>query len=677
MCAQSTLSPERPAARLRPEPRAMIALESVTKTYQMGETTVQALRGVSLEIMEGEFVSLIGASGSGKSTLLHMIGLLDRPDTGVLRIAGNDTAEMSDEDVAGLRSETIGFVFQQFHLLKRMTAFDNVELPLIYAKGDASSANPAGLLERVGLGNRSHHKPNELSGGQQQRVAIARALVRRPRMVLADEPTGNLDSKSGAEIMALLRELHAEGLTIVLVTHEPAIAAAADRTIRVHDGQIVEDVRNPHVTPVPDSKPITGAPALEMTRRVHWDLLMLNFNQAARGLWSNKLRTCLSALGIIIGVGAVIVMLALGNAAQQSVNHQIANLGSNRLIITPNPQNIGGVRQAHGTTSRLTVLEANGIDGRVPTVAAVSGEVRGAVQAVYGHNNWSTSLQGAMPGYQDIYFAKPDYGRFFTMEECTSRARVAVLGTTVWSNLFGTANPIGQWIEINHIPFKVIGILPAKGSDPNGYDDDDQIVVPLETAMYRVLGKHYVDWIDTSATSSQVVDASVNKLQDLTTEWPHIPGIISSSFSYRVFNMTAVAQALSSVTTTLSIMLASVAAISLVVGGIGIMNIMLVSVTERTREIGLRKALGARKRDIQTQFLIESVTLCLTGGLLGIAVGWIVTLIVGWFQGAWMSPTFVSVALSCGFSVAVGICFGYWPAVLASRLDPIEALRYE
>jgi macrolide transport system ATP-binding/permease protein len=677
MCEQATLSPERPATRPRPEPRAMIALEKVTKTYQMGETTVQALRGVSLEIKEGEFVSLIGASGSGKSTLLHMIGLLDRPDTGVLRIAGQDTAQMNDEEVAALRSETIGFVFQQFHLLKRMSAFDNVELPLIYAKGDASSANPAGLLERVGLGNRSHHKPNELSGGQQQRVAIARALVRRPRMVLADEPTGNLDSKSGAEIMALLRELHAEGLTIVLVTHEPSIAAAADRTIRVHDGQVVEDVRNPHVAQVPVAKPITGAPALEMTRRVHWDLLMLNVHQAARGLWANKLRTCLSALGIIIGVGAVIVMLALGAAAQNSVSRQIANLGSNRLVITPNPQNIGGVKQAHGSVSRLTVLEATTIDGRVPTIGAVSGEVRGSVQAVYGHNNVATSLQGAMPGYQDIYFAKPAYGRFFTMEECTSRARVAVLGTTVWANLFGAANPIGQWIEINHIPFKVIGVLPAKGSDPSGNDNDDQIVVPLETAMYRVLGKKYVDWIDTSATSAQVVDASVNKLQDLTTEWPHIPGIITTDHSYRVFNMTAVANALSSVTTTLSIMLASVAAISLVVGGIGIMNIMLVSVTERTREIGLRKALGARKRDIQTQFLIESVTLCLTGGLLGIAVGWVVTLIVGYFQGAWMSPTFVSVALSCGFSVAVGVGFGYWPAVLASRLDPIEALRYE
>jgi macrolide transport system ATP-binding/permease protein len=642
----------------------------------MGETTVNALRGVSLRIERGEFVSLVGASGSGKSTLLHMIGLLDRPDTGTLAIDGKDTASLPDDEISKLRSETIGFVFQQFHLLKRMTAFDNVELPLIYAKGDRPSASPNGLLERVGLGNRSHHKPNELSGGQQQRVAIARSLVRRPLVVLADEPTGNLDSHSGAEIMALLRELHAEGLTVVLVTHEPSIAAAADRTIRVHDGQIIEDVRkSAHAPPIPAEAPITAVPELRMSAQLHWNLILLNFQQAARGLWANKLRTCLSALGIIIGVAAVIVMLALGAAAQASVQRQIAMLGSNRLVITPNAQNTGGVHQQAGAVSRLTLLEAMGINGRVPTVSAVSGNVRGMVQAVYGHNNVSTNLYGTMPGYQDIYSATPTYGRFFTLEECNLRARVALLGTTVLSGLFGKSNPVGKTIEINHTPFTVIGVLPPKGSDTSGNDNDDRIIVPLQTAMYRVLGRKYVDWIDTSASDATVVDTTENKLQDLTDEWPHIPGVTSNS--YRVFNMAAVTQALSAVTTTLSIMLASVAAISLVVGGIGIMNIMLVSVTERTREIGLRKALGARRRDIQAQFLIESVTLCLGGGFLGIALGWLVSLFIGYMQGVWMNPTFTSIVLSCGFSVGVGIGFGYWPAVLASRLDPIEALRYE
>ena len=653
----------------------MIVLENVTKTYQMGETTVNALRGVSLRVEPGEFVSLIGVSGSGKSTLLHMIGLLDRPDTGTLRIDGHDTAALPDDEIARLRSETIGFVFQQFHLLKRMTAFDNVELPLIYAKGDRPSADPAALLDRVGLGERSHHKPNELSGGQQQRVAIARALVRRPTIVLADEPTGNLDSRSGAEIMALLRELHAEGLTVVLVTHEPSIAAAADRAIRVHDGQIVEDIRKPVPLPAaPPSGPITAVPEHETPEQLQWNVLLLNFQQAARGLWGNKLRTCLSALGIIIGVGAVIVMLALGNAAQNSVQRQIATLGSNRMAIVPNPQNTSGVRQLAGAVSRLTLDEAMHIDGRISTVSAVSGEVRGNVQAVYGHNNVSTTLFGAMPGYEKIYASSPTYGRFFTLEECRLRQRVALLGTTVLTGLFGQANPVGQTVEINMVPFTVIGVLPSKGSD-GGTDNDDRIVVPLQTAMYRVLGKKYVDWIDTSASDPGVIDGTMNQLQDLTTEWPHIPGVTSNS--YRVFSLVAIAQALSAVTATLSIMLASVAGISLVVGGIGIMNIMLVSVTERTREIGLRKALGARGRDIQAQFLIEAVTLCLGGGFLGIALGWIITLVIGYFEGAWMNPTLISIVLSCGFSVAVGIGFGYWPAVLASRLDPIEALRYE
>ncbi|SDT90165.1 macrolide transport system ATP-binding/permease protein [Verrucomicrobium sp. GAS474] len=664
----------------------MIVLENVCKSYLMGETVVSALKGVSLTIGEGEFVSIIGTSGSGKSTLLQILGLLDRPSEGVLRIAGKDTAGLSDDDLSRLRSETIGFVFQQFHLLKRITAEENVALPLIYAKGGQGQRPPADpnvLLDHVGIGHRGHHKPNELSGGQQQRVAIARALVRRPTLILADEPTGNLDSKSGAEIMALFRALHAEGLTIILVTHEPSIAAMADRTIRMHDGLMVEDVRRPASTPAgPPAASVAGAiapaaPADAPPQLHRWHLFFTGLQQAFRSLWGNKLRAALSALGIIIGVGAVIVMLALGNAAQNSVGQQIATLGSNRLTVFANPQQTGGVRMAPGAVTRMTLAEMYEIQKRIPTITAVTGGVSGNVQAVYGSNNVFTSARGAMPGYQEIFNAKPTYGRFFTEDECLQRARVALLGTTVLAGLFGTdgkRNPVGETILINHIPFRVIGVLPPKGADGSN-DLDDRIVLPLQTAMFRVLGRRYVDWIDTTTASPDDLEEAQHELTELTREWPHIPGVLSDS--YRVIDMSGVAQTLRAVTNTLSAMLASVAAISLVVGGIGIMNTMLITVTERTREIGLRKALGARGRDIRLQFLIESVALCLIGGGLGIAAGTGVTLIVGYFQGALLIPTFLSIFLSCGFSVGVGVGFGYWPAVRAARLDPITALRQE
>jgi macrolide transport system ATP-binding/permease protein len=652
----------------------MIILQNVRKSYQMGETVVHALRGVTLTIEDGEFVSLIGASGSGKSTLLHTIGLLDRPDGGLVSIAGRDVAQVNDEELSQLRSESIGFVFQQFHLLKRMTAFENVELPLIYAKGARASSDPADLLRRVGLGERGHHRPNELSGGQQQRVAIARALIRRPSLILADEPTGNLDSQSGKEIMALLRELHAEGLTVVLVTHEPSIAANADRTIRVHDGEIVEDVRKPGAKGARKSDDSLRAEQLEASAKFERDLLLLNLRQAARGLWANKLRTCLSALGIIIGVSAVIVMLALGSGAQESMKKQIAALGSNRLMVQPQAQRTAGVKQARGAVSRLTVDEAMHIDGRIPSVTAVSGMVQGHVQIVYGHNNASTNLQGTMPGYQTVYAAPTAYGRFYTLQECVDRARVAVLGATVVAELFGTSNPIGETVEINHVPFTVIGVLTSKGASGGG-DADDIVLVPLQTAMKRVLGKEFVDWIDVAAASPALVDDAQEQLLDLTRTWPHIPNVEGDS--YQIRNFQAMIDAFSAITRTMAIFLASVAAISLVVGGIGIMNIMLVSVTERTREIGLRKALGARGRDIQAQFLMESVVLCLAGGLLGIALGSALTFLVSAIMSWGLRPTIMSMVLSSGFSVAVGVAFGYWPAVLASRLDPIEALRYE
>ena len=474
--------------------------------------------------------------------------------------------------------------------------------------------------------------------------------------------------------MALLRELHAEGLTVVLVTHEPSIAANADRTIRVHDGEIVEDVRKPSAGRPAVADDSLRAQNLNASAKFERDLLLLNLRQAARGLLANKLRACLSALGIIIGVAAVIIMLALGAGAQETMKKQIAALGSNRLMIQPQPQHTLGVKQAYGAVSRLTVDEAMNIEGRIPGVAGVTGMIQGRVQVVYGDKNANTLLEGTMPGYQAVYSAPTSYGRFYTLQECTDRARVAVLGTTVVAELFGRADPIGQTIEIDDVPFTVIGVLVSKGASGGG-DADDIVLVPLQTAQKRVLGRHYIDWIDVAAVSPAAVDEVQDQLLDLTRTWPHIPNVDGDSYMIR--NFQAMIDAISGITRTMALFLASVAAISLVVGGIGIMNIMLVSVTERTREIGLRKALGARGRDIQVQFLMESVVLCLTGGLLGILLGSGIILGISVAMHWGLSPTLMSMVLSSGFSVAVGVGFGYWPAVLASRLDPIEALRYE
>lgn len=656
----------------------MIKLNNVTKTYRMGDIIVRALRGVSLRIEPGEFIAIMGQSGSGKSTLLHLLGLLDKPDGGTFEFLGKEIAGFSDDDLAGLRSETIGFVFQQFHLLSRTSAIDNVSLPLIYRRHSHHAANAAGLLEQVGLGERLTHRPNELSGGQQQRVAIARALVNQPVLLMADEPTGNLDSASGREIMELFQRLNQSGITVIVVTHEPKIAEYARRVIHIEDGLIKSDeVRVPGIASAAAAQRLNGAtpesvvlPPWQEWSRKFW----IHLQQASRALFINKLRTSLSALGIVIGVAAVIAMLALGSGAQSSVSKQMAGLGSNRLVVRPDAQNIGGVRQQTGNVSRLTPRQSEQLMERVADVKAVSPEVRTRVQIVWGGKNANTEAAGATTGYLDVYDAKPAYGRFFTEEENQTRQRLVLLGATVVKSLFGELNPLGETVKINRVPFQVIGILPLRGaSGPR--DEDDVVVMPLQTAMHRLLGKNYYDLINITAVDAQSVYQVQEDVLQLSKSWPKLPG--TTEGSYRVDNLASIQQAFNAVTKTLSMLLAAIAAISLIVGGIGIMNIMLVSVAERTREIGLRKAIGARNADIMMQFLIESVVLCLLGGLIGVTFGTIVVLILSQITGWGLSVSILSVVLACGSSALVGIGFGLWPARQAAQLNPIEALRSE
>ncbi len=637
----------------------------------MGDTPVKALDGVDLTIEPGEFVAIMGPSGSGKSTLMHILGLLDIPDAGSYKLLNQEVSHLSEDELAALRSRSIGFVFQQFNLLARRSALENVGLPLIYSQYDPPAGHVEKLLKDVGLGTRMDHKPNELSGGQQQRVAIARALVNDPVIIFADEPTGNLDSTSEEEIMKLLKDLNERGITIVMVTHEPEIAQRAKRIIKMRDGKVQSDEKLSQASVV--DKNVRSASASENQMRLLSEVSE-HFRQAFSSLLANKVRSILSMLGILIGVGAVIAMLALGSGAKQSVETQLASLGSNLLVLRTGAGRSQGVSLGSGSVSRLTLEDANEIKSTLSSVSRVSPSVSGRGQVTYLDKNWNTQITGVTSDYASMRASQPVQGRFFDDEENQKRARVAVIGKSIVRELFTGQDPVGEFIKINKVPFQIIGVLPEKGAN-TWRDQDDVIVIPLNTAMRRLLGKDYVDSIDIEAADASQLSNAQNEVLDLVEKRRRLTNSQQGSFEVR--NMAEVQAALSETSKTLSWLLASIATISLIVGGIGIMNIMLVSVTERTREIGLRKAIGAKRRDILMQFLIEAMVVSVVGGLLGITLGWTATFLMSKLVGWAAFISMQAVVLAFFFSAGIGVVFGLWPAKKASQLNPIEALRYE
>ncbi|MDD5194862.1 MAG: ABC transporter permease [Candidatus Omnitrophica bacterium] len=644
----------------------------------MGTVEVRALQGVSLEIATGDFLAIMGPSGSGKSTLMHVLGLLDRPDSGDYYLGKRKINDLLDEELSAVRNRLVGFVFQQFHLLPRMTALENAELPLIYAGKRHLKEKAQQRIEEVGLSDRMNHRPNELSGGQQQRVAIARSLVNEPLIIMADEPTGNLDSKSQEEIMAILKSLNQKGKTIIMVTHEKEVAAHAGRIIHMRDGRIISDEKS-QSSPKPSEESqadkiidvVLSKPERKARQTEFWDYL----RQAAGAMVSHKMRSFLSILGILIGVAAVIAMLAVGQGAKESIEKQLSSLGSNLLVVRSGSTRVRGVAMGAGAVTRFTLQDVAAIAKLTDVIKRVSPSVTGRGQMVYGNKNWNTQVEGVGVDYAEMRAAKPEIGRFFTEAEVKTREKVILLGTTVARELFGDANPLGETIKLNLGNFKVIGILPSKGAN-TFHDQDDTAIIPITTAMFRVLGKEYVDSINVEAKSADLVDAAQVAVSEFIMK-EHRLSSKDAADAFQIRNMSDIKDTLEATTKTMSLLLGSIAAISLLVGGIGIMNIMLVSVTERTREIGLRKAIGATNKDVMVQFLIEAVLMSLIGGLSGIVLGTGISFLITLFAGWTVRVSLSSIILATTFSLIVGIVFGLMPAQKASKLDPIEALRYE
>jgi len=685
----------------------MIELRDVTRIYHAGDVDVEALAGVSLTIERGEFVAIIGASGSGKSTLMSILGCLDRPTSGLYLLDGVDVARLAEPELAELRSERLGFVFQSFNLLPRTSAIENVALPLFYAQGGpthrkARFARAAAELQHIGLMGREQNAPSQLSGGQQQRVAIARALINAPSILLADEPTGNLDTRTSHEIMETLKALNREqDVTIVVVTHEADIAAYADRVVTMRDGLVTSDerVRPAHLakgSSVPRPTSTSAAASLSFGFMIA--------AAAVQAIARNAMRSALTMLGVFIGVAALIAMVAVGQGANEAVRKQIQSLGTNLLVVVPGATTLGGVRAGFGSASTLTVADAQAIRREDPAVAEVSFLTRQLGQVQYGDQNWTTSVQGVSPNYPPTTNWRIAAGRAISSDDDANAALVALIGQTVSRQLFGaSANPLGATILVKGVPMHVIGTLAGKGQSAIGTDQDDLIMIPFATAERKVLGvtapsqqqappnwkyvtpaspygiaprlTGFVNQLFVQAASPAQVQTAMDQVSATLARRHQIkPGGIND---FDIRNLSQIANTAESSSRVLAILLAAVASISLLVGGIGIMNILLVSVTERTREIGLRMAIGARRLHVLLQFLGEAVILSVVGGIAGILFGVAASAVISMVAG-WQTPmSAFAIVGGFTFSAAVGIFFGYYPARKASRLDPIEALRYE
>ena len=638
----------------------LIEIEKLNKYFGTGENQAHILKDINLSIDQGDFVAIIGASGSGKSTLMNIIGCLDTASSGVCRIDGKETIEMNADELSDLRQRKFGFIFQRYNLLAALNANENVALPAVYAgmPSRERKARADALLDKLGLKEKTQNRPNQLSGGQQQRVSIARALMNGGEIILADEPTGALDSKSGETVLEILQDLHREGHTIIMVTHDPNIAATASRVIEIKDGRIIKDERQqPYHREQKLAKGECRAPRF-------WDQLVESFKMATSAIMAHKLRALLTMLGIVIGIASVISVVALGRGTQQQVLSNINSLGTNTMTIM-NGTGFGDRRA--NLTKNLTISDAELLN-KQGFVDSTTPSSNLSATVIYGNTNVTGSVNGVGEQYLNVKGMKMVSGRFFNANEVKEAAQVVVIDANTQKDLGIIAPVEGKVILVDKKPLKIIGLA----SESNNMNQTSlKLWTPYTTLMQRISGEKHIDSLTVKVkdeVESQTAEKSVISLLSAK----------HGKKDFFIMNSDTIKQTITSTTNTLTLLISSIALISLVVGGIGVMNIMLVSVTERTKEIGVRMAIGAKQRNILQQFLIEAILICLLGGVIGILLaGTIITLFNAFGSNFKMLLSLESVVLAVFFSTLIGVVFGYMPAKNASKLNPIVALSQE
>ena len=648
---------------------ALLQLRYVRREFPAGDETIAVLKDINIDIHAGEMVAIVGASGSGKSTLMNILGCLDRPTTGVYRVAGRSTGDMTPDELAELRREHFGFIFQRYHLLSDLTAAGNVEVPAVYAGLTRAARHERSqqLLTRLGMADRMGHKPGQLSGGQQQRVSIARALMNGGKVILADEPTGALDSRSGEEVMKILGELHAEGHAIIIVTHDMAVAEHAQRIIEIHDGEIVADRGNPKV-PTTHATLKGAADSFARQWQIVRDRFVEAFRMATLAMNAHRMRTFLTMLGIIIGIASVVSVVALGNGSRQQILNNISALGTNTIDVYPGTD-FGDMRSGKVQTLRATdavaLASQSYVDSATPSVST-------SVTAKYRNVSATAQVSGVGDQYFRVRGTKIAEGTLFNADAVSRMDQIVVIDQNTRDRLFPDKNqsPVGEVILLNNVPCRVVGVT-QKQTGGFGNNNNLTLFVPYTTVMGRMLGQSYVSSITVRVADDTPMNAAEQAITRLMT-------LRHGRKDFFLNNTAEIRETIEQTTAALALLISAIAGIALVVGGIGVMNIMLVSVTERTKEIGVRMAVGGRQSDILQQFLIEAVLVCLVGGVLGVTLalglGFLFSAAGGAFRMMFSTGSIVA-AFVC--STMIGIIFGFLPARNAARLDPVEALARE